>query len=102
MFTITIHELAQKVNFSKSTLNRYIDIGLIEPARINSENNYRYFDNEVVRRLELLKILKRKPFRLKLQEIKDVLNQVDLSVLESHLRRSEKDLLDFLISSKYV
>lgn len=102
MFTITIHELAQKVNISKSTLNRYIDIGLIEPARINSENNYRYFDNEVVRRLELLKILKRKPFRLKLQEIKDVLNQVDLSVLESHLRRSEKDLLDFLISSKYV
>jgi len=103
VFTITeisIGKLAQKVDLSKSTLNRYVDIGLIEPIHIEPKNNYRHFDNETIQKLKMVEILKKKPFRLKLKEIKGVLNQVDLVTLENHLQNSKKNLLDFLIEKE--
>lgn len=100
VFIITISELAKKVNISKSTLNRYVDIGLIEPTAVNPKNNYRHFNDETIRKVEMMKILKEKPFRLKLKEIKDVLNQISLSALEAPLQQSEKNLLDFLIEKE--
>lgn len=102
MFIITISELAKKVNISKSTLNRYVDIGLIEPTCVNPKNNYRHFNDDIIRKVEMMKTLKEKPFRLKLKEIKDVLNQISLSALEARLQQSEKNLLDFLIEKEVL
>lgn len=98
----TIKELADKANVNKSTLNRYVELGVIKPVSIDAENNYRYFDEVAIHNLNLVKTLKVKPFRLKIREIKHVLEDVDASVLDSLLSSSNRDLLNFLIEKKFI
>lgn len=96
----TIKDLAQKTKIHKSTINRYIDIGVIEPARTDTENGYRYFNEETVCKLRLIKTLKQSPFRLRLQEMKSVFEKIDVRVLDDHLARSKRDLIDLLIANQ--
>src|SRR5690242_19197410 len=40
---LTIGDFAQVTHLSKKTLRHYHDVGLLEPARIDSSTGYRYY-----------------------------------------------------------
>ncbi|WP_281975726.1 MerR family DNA-binding transcriptional regulator [Halobacillus litoralis] len=40
-----ISEFAELTGLSKETLRYYAEVGLLEPAYINPDNHYRYYDD---------------------------------------------------------
>ncbi|MEM7105629.1 MAG: MerR family transcriptional regulator [Bacteroidota bacterium] len=74
-----IGEIAKLSGFSKDTLRYYEKIGLISTnKKLRTENNYRVYDDHILKQLNQIKTLKASGFTL--NEIKDLmaLNEVDL------------------------
>jgi DNA-binding transcriptional MerR regulator len=92
-----IGKLAKKTQTGRATLDRYARMGLI-PCIENSKNGYRDFSEEVIDRLQLIHDLRKKPFRLDLEEIKQIFGAVPLDELQSKRRVSKQTLLLHLIT----
>ncbi|RLE07771.1 hypothetical protein DRZ78_02385 [Candidatus Aerophobetes bacterium] len=72
MSVYLIGDLARKTGLSRHTINYYINIGLIQEVG-RSENNYRFFDDKVVERLN--KIIDLRSKNVSIKRIKEILEK---------------------------
>ena len=86
----TIKKMASLSGVSARTLRYYDEIGLLQPARINS-SGYRIYGQAEVNRLQ--QILFYRELDLKLDEIKEILEQPDFNV-EQALYEHQQKLLE--------
>lgn len=80
----TVKQLARLAGVTRRTLHYYDEMGLLKPSR-NSDNGYRYYDEEALIRLQ--QILLYRELDMPLDQICEVINQNDfdvLAALESH------------------
>lgn len=75
----TVKAVAILSGITVRTLQYYDEIGLLKPAFIG-ENNYRYYQEEEL--LKLQQILFFKELGLSLQQVKDIVNTKDFNTLE--------------------
>ena len=72
-------DLAKECGINKSTLNGYLkDEDLFPPVEKDSESGYRYYNKETVFTLKLIKILRKRPYRLKINEMKPIFKKLAL------------------------
>lgn len=84
----SIGEISRLFGMSIQTLRYYDRLGLLHPAYVNKENNYRYYSHEQFLQIKLIKYLKTLGFSL--SDIQGIVNQ-DLSpqVIIQLLREQE-------------
>lgn len=85
-----ISELADFFNVSCQTLRYYDKIGLMKPAIVDSQTGYRYYSEEQLDELYLIKSLK--SMGLSLDEIRNYLSNKDIEVLERCLKSKICDI----------
>ncbi len=90
----TVKQLSDLAGVSVRTLHYYDQIGLLQPSQVGS-NNYRYYDDAALLRLQ--QILFYREIGMELMQIKDVLDSLDfdlVTALKSHrallLEKSER------------
>lgn len=66
------------------------------PVKVHSENGYRYFGIDSIKKLVLFKVLKAAPFRYREHEIVILLENHDADKLYELLSISERKLQEFL------
>jgi DNA-binding transcriptional MerR regulator len=71
-----IGDLARLTDLSIDTLNYYLRTGLIEEVSRSERNNYRYFNENTVKQLEKIKVL-----RLQKVAIKEILRRKNNGIL---------------------
>lgn len=97
----TVGEVSNICNLSKKTLRYYDEIGLLSPDKVSSENNYRYYSNETMLMVPILKYYKQMGFKLK--EVKgflgtpsenmwDMISKFDKKMYELEEAKREIDL----------
>jgi len=75
-----IGEIAKQSGFSKDTLRYYEKIGLIQlDKKQRGKNNYRFYDDSVLKKLDTIKNLKRVGFTL--TEIKNLFRMGELDMV---------------------
>ena len=84
----TIKQLADLANVSRRTLRYYDQIGLLPPTAVG-DNNYRYYDQEKVLRLQQIRFYQELDFSL--DEIRKILDKSDFNTLQS--LQSQKEAL---------
>ena len=72
MTVYLIGDLTRQTGLSRHTVNYYINIGLIEEAG-RSQNNYRFFDDAVIKRLN--KIIELRNKNVSIKKIKKILSK---------------------------
>ena len=88
-----IGEIARLAGVSRRTIDYYTNLGLLKPAR--SESNYRYYSEDTLVRLKLIEGMKEK--RLTLEEIGERLNLLEGGPADGvEERRSGSVNIDFL------
>lgn len=97
----SIQELSELAGVSSRTLRYYDEIGLLKPLHVG-ENNYRYYGNEELSKLQNILFYRKRGFQLK--TIKNILENPNISVsdqMQSHLQALEKERqkLDHLIQT---
>jgi DNA-binding transcriptional MerR regulator len=75
-----VKQLADLAGVSRRTLHHYDEIGLLKPSSV-AQNNYRYYDEESLLRLQ--QILFYRELGLSLSETKEIFNQPDFDVVQS-------------------
>ena len=88
-------ELSKKTKCNSKTLDRYVRFGLVTHSI--GENGYRDFGAEAVTQVELIQVLRKKPFRKNIEDIKVVFDRIPLSTLERLGKGSLKQLQRFLL-----
>lgn len=78
-----ISEFAEMTGLSKETLRYYAEVGLLEPAYIHPQNNYRYYDDGSYFLAILLVKLRR--FGFTIQEMVSVMEDESFANLEALL-----------------
>jgi DNA-binding transcriptional MerR regulator len=97
----TVKQLAELADVTPRTLHHYDQIGLLKPAKVG-ENNYRYYDESSLFRLQ--QILFYREMGMNLEQIKKMLKGKDfdlVSALQTHRMRlqTEKHRLERLIKT---
>jgi DNA-binding transcriptional MerR regulator len=97
----TVKQLSDLAGVSVRTLHYYDSIGLLHPSEVRA-NNYRYYDEAALLRLQ--QILFYREIGLELTQIKDILNSPDFDLrraLESHRKAlfAKADRLQALIGT---
>lgn len=91
-----ISEFAEMTGLSKETLRYYAEVKLLEPAYINPQNNYRFYDDGSYFLAILL--IKLRSFGFTIQEMISVMNDESFANLETLLldkrSRIEKEIED--------
>lgn len=96
-------ELAKLCGINTNTLKAYLrDTELFPPAKIDENNSYRYYNDSTKLKLNLLKAMQKKPFRLKYYEIKPILMKNDVNELYSFYKQSNDALRQHLIKRKLI
>ncbi|MGM0125334.1 hypothetical protein IGI37_002732 [Enterococcus sp. AZ194] len=95
----TIKKIAHLSGVSARTLRYYDELGLLKPKRVNS-SGYRIYGEEEIDRLQ--QILFYRSLDMKLEEIKNILDQPDFQIataLEEHHRRllEKRSAIDALL-----
>ncbi|MDH6402510.1 DNA-binding transcriptional MerR regulator/predicted transcriptional regulator YdeE [Enterococcus sp. PF1-24] len=83
-----IGEFSKITQVSIRMLRYYDETGLLKPARIDEVNNYRFYDNEQISRLNRILFLRH--FGFQVAEIKDFLDHWDDHFVLEHLQKREK------------
>ena len=96
---LTVRELSEMAGVSIRTLHHYDEIGLLKPAAL-SPAGYRLYDENAVRRLHSILILRELEFPLR--DIRDMLDSADInmhSALEQQIRllRIKQERLEKII-----
>lgn len=87
---ILIGKMAKLHNISTQTLRYYDKIGLLKPAYIEEDNNYRYYDIEQSAHLDSILFLK--SLGMSLENIKEYFDNRNLNYMISMLREKEDDI----------
>ncbi|WP_338786403.1 MerR family transcriptional regulator [Metabacillus sp. FJAT-53654] len=85
-----ISEFAEMTGLSKETLRYYAEVKLLEPAYIDPDNNYRYYDDGSYFLAILLVKLRR--FGFTIQEMISVMNDESFANLEALLLQKRKKI----------
>jgi DNA-binding transcriptional MerR regulator len=107
-----ISEFAEMTGLSKETLRYYAEVGLLEPAYIHEENNYRYYDDGSYFLAVLL--VKLRSFGFTIQEMISVMKDESFANLDTlllqkrekiqmqieDLRQKAEEIDEFLASGK--
>lgn len=78
----TIGKIAKLCNISIKTLRYYDEIGLLKPAFVSPENGYRYYTQQEIQKIALIKYYKELGF--KLENIKELILHYELNTLDSY------------------
>ncbi len=76
----TIKQLAELANVSRRTLRYYDQIDLLKPTAVGN-NNYRYYDQDKVLRLQQIRFYQEMDFSL--EQIREILDKSDFNALQS-------------------
>ncbi len=76
----TIKQLADLANVSRRTLRYYDQIDLLKPTAV-ADNNYRYYDQEAILRLQQIRFYQELDFSL--DDIRKILDKSDFNALQS-------------------
>ncbi|MCS7477362.1 MerR family transcriptional regulator [Umezawaea endophytica] len=89
---LSIGEFATMTRLSRKALRHYHDVGVLEPAKIDPETGYRFYDTSQVRSAHLIRRFRE--LDMPVAEVKAVLEapseSVRNEVIEAHLRRLEE------------
>ncbi|MBY0148750.1 MerR family transcriptional regulator [Neobacillus niacini] len=85
-----ISDFSKMTGLSKETLRYYAEVKLLEPAYINPENNYRYYDDGSYFLAILLVKLRR--FGFTIQEMISVMEDESFAHLEDLLVQKRKNI----------
>ncbi|OAS82165.1 MULTISPECIES: MerR family transcriptional regulator [Metabacillus] len=85
-----ISEFAEMTGLSKETLRYYAEVKLLEPAYIDPDNNYRYYDDGSYFLAILLVKLRR--FGFTIQEMISVMNDESFANLEALLLQKREKI----------
>ncbi|MBM7702823.1 MerR family DNA-binding transcriptional regulator [Metabacillus iocasae] len=85
-----ISEFAEMTGLSKETLRYYAEVKLLEPAFIDPNNNYRYYDDGSYFLAILLGKLRR--FGFTVQEMTSVMEDESFAHLEDLLKQKKKKI----------
>lgn len=88
---LSIGEMSKKNHVSISALRLYDEIGLLKPIYVNPDTNYRYYDIKQNARLDVIQYMKELGINLK--EIKFILDQEDLNLIEAILIKKKKQTI---------
>jgi DNA-binding transcriptional MerR regulator len=91
-----IGEILKATKCKRPTFDRYARLGLM-PYSENQENGYREFDDEAVSRVQLIRVLMNRPFRLDLNDIKKIFEKVPIATLTKRMDASKRSLQQFLL-----
>lgn len=90
-------DLAKICGIKKSTLNGYLsDTEIFPPAKVDENNNYRYYQHNTVSELNLFKALRKRPFRLKIKEIKAIFKKLNVQKMVEYHNLSKDSLYKYL------
>jgi len=90
-------ELAAKCCINISTLNGYLrDKELFPPIKVDQNNGFRFYDDGTVITIELFKKLRKKPFRLTVDEVRPIIKKYDLATRAEILSKPNNELLMLL------
>ena len=70
-----IGDLMELFKLNRSTINHYINIGLIHVAHKNENSGYRIFGDDAVERLKRIEVLKERSPKTSLIEMKKILDE---------------------------
>ena len=91
---LSIGEFSTMTRLSRKALRHYHDVGVLEPARIDPETGYRFYDTSQVRSAHLIRQFRE--LDMPVAEVKAVLDApsdaVRNEVIEAHLRRLEEQV----------
>jgi DNA-binding transcriptional MerR regulator len=99
---ITIGELAKRTKLSRATVDRYERLRLVHPTSEDTSLKIRYFDETTVKKIELIKKFQKKPFRLLLEDIKKIFDDIPIDVLIKLSHKSDKTILNFMSDNKFL
>ncbi len=85
-----ISQFSKISNTSIQTLRYYDSLQLLKPKVIGESNNYRYYTNEELVKLRIIKRLKKMGFQLK--EIAEIIKKYDEKKLVSHKSKLEMEI----------
>ncbi|WP_334329006.1 MerR family transcriptional regulator [Companilactobacillus sp. HBUAS59699] len=83
----TIGQLSKLFNIKIATLRYYDEVGLLKPAKVDSETHYRYYSTEQFERLDVIKYFR--ALDLSIESIKDFFDAKDISILEKLLKEQQ-------------
>jgi DNA-binding transcriptional MerR regulator len=99
----TIGDIAKRTQLSRATVDRYERLRLIEPASEDTSSlKARYFDESTVKRIDLIKKLQKKPFRLLLEDVKNLFDNISIEVLVDLSLKSDKEMFNYLSDNKFL
>ncbi|WP_306430758.1 MerR family transcriptional regulator [Bacillus sp. EB106-08-02-XG196] len=90
IYLYKISDFSKMTGFSKETLRYYAEVKLLEPAYINPENNYRYYDDGSYFLAILLVKLRR--FGFTIQEMISVMEDESFAHLEDLLLQKRDNI----------
>ena len=94
-------DLEKFCKINKSTLNGYLkDSNAFPPARVDEDNGYRYYHRSMIHRIIVFKAMKKRPFRLRENEIKAILKKHDFEKLYELYNESATSLQKYLMDNK--
>ena len=87
----SIGEVSKICNVSRKALRYYDQIGLISPDYINEENGYRYYSEDTLLYVPVLKYYKQMGF--KLEEMQGLLDDVDFAGIRKWFPEKIRELI---------
>ncbi|WP_188114731.1 MerR family transcriptional regulator [Paenibacillus sp. B2(2019)] len=96
----TIKQAAEIVDMTTETLRHYDRIGLVKPCHKDELSGYRYYSEQELVKLQTIELLK--AMDLTLMDIKDILQQNDLSKVIAFLKQAEKRADDKIARLQYA
>ncbi|TFE00522.1 MerR family transcriptional regulator [Jeotgalibacillus salarius] len=87
-----VREFAEITGLSRETLRYYAEVGLLEPAYIDPENRYRYYDDGSYFLASLL--VKLRSFGFSIQEMSEVMRDESFENLEAMLKQKRQKILN--------
>lgn len=91
-----IGEVSKKCSVPIKTLRYYDEIGLLKPKHIEEQTNYRYYTQEQMVTLYIIRKLKDLDFSLK--EIKTILEDNNAKTVEASIRKKLQEISDKIAS----
>lgn len=85
-----VSEFSEMTGLSKETLRYYAEVKLLEPAYIDTNNNYRYYDNGSY--LVAMILVNLRKFNFTIQEMLTVIEDESFENLENILLQKRRDI----------
>lgn len=96
----TIGQLSKLFNVKISALRYYDEIGLLKPAKINHQTNYRYYSTEQFERLNVINYLR--ALDLPVESIKHFFEARDIDKLEEMLKDQKVQVQQQILTLKIL